>query len=90
MHFAKILVEGRKSMKTNTYLQREGRKRNSGAGRPFKLQLQNRLLMLRIYYRMYITYTLAGFLFGIDRPEKRLQGYPKDRAIGEAMPANPT
>jgi Helix-turn-helix of DDE superfamily endonuclease/DDE superfamily endonuclease len=43
------------------------RERRVGAGRPFKLCLQNRLLMLLIYYRMYITYTLTGFLFGIDQ-----------------------
>ncbi len=43
------------------------RERKIGAGRPFKLCLQNRLLMLLVYYRMYITYTLAGFLFGIDQ-----------------------
>ena len=43
------------------------RERRIGAGRPFKLHLQNRLLMLLIYYRMYITYTLTGFLFDIDQ-----------------------
>ncbi len=43
------------------------RERKIGGGRPFKLLLQNRLLMLLIYCRMYITYTLTGFLFGIDQ-----------------------
>jgi hypothetical protein len=43
------------------------RERKVGAGRPFKLRLQNRLLMLLAYCRMYITYTLAGFLFDIDQ-----------------------
>jgi hypothetical protein len=43
------------------------RERKVGAGRPFKLCLQNRLLMLLVYYRMYITYTLTGFLFDIDQ-----------------------
>ena len=43
------------------------RERNIGAGRPFKLDLKNRVLMLLIYYRLYITYTLAGFLFDLDQ-----------------------
>jgi len=38
-----------------------------GAGRPFKLDLENRFLMLLVYYRLYITYTLAGFLFDLDQ-----------------------
>jgi hypothetical protein len=29
--------------------------------------LKNRFLMLLIYYRLYITYTLAGFLFDLDQ-----------------------
>ena len=46
---------------------RKNRKRTTGAGRPFKLDLRNRFLMLLIYYRLYITYTLAGFLFDLDQ-----------------------
>jgi hypothetical protein len=38
-----------------------------GAGRPFKLDLKNRFLMLLVYYRLYITYTLTGFLFDLDQ-----------------------
>ena len=38
------------------------------AGRPFKLDIKDRFLMLLIYYRLYITYTLAdGFLFDLDQ-----------------------
>ena len=43
------------------------RERNIGAGRPFKLDLKNRFLMLLVYYRLYITYTLTGFLFDLDQ-----------------------
>src|SRR3954467_5802104 len=35
------------------------RKREIGAGRPFKLDVRDRVLMLLVYYRLYITYTLA-------------------------------
>ena len=41
------------------------RERNIGAGRPFKLELRDRCVMLLVYYRLYITYTLAGFLFDL-------------------------
>ena len=46
---------------------RRDRKRDTGAGRPFKLDLKDRFLMLLIYYRHYITYTLEGFLFDLDQ-----------------------
>jgi hypothetical protein len=45
---------------------RKDRKRKAGVGRPFKLDVKNRFLMLLVYYRLYITYTLAGFLFDLD------------------------
>jgi hypothetical protein len=43
------------------------RERKAGAGRRFKLNVKNRFLMLLVYYRLYITYTLAGFLFELDQ-----------------------
>ena len=46
---------------------RKDRKRSIGAGRHFKLDLKDRFLMLLVYYRLYITYTLAGFLFDLDQ-----------------------
>ena len=46
---------------------RKERERSIGAGRHFKLDVKNRFLMLLAYYRLYITYTLAGFLFDLDQ-----------------------
>jgi hypothetical protein len=44
------------------------RDRKVGAvGRPFKLDVKDRVLILLVYYRPYITYTLAGFLFDLDQ-----------------------
>lgn len=43
-----------------------GRKRKPGGGRKHSLELADRLLMLLIYYRTYITHAFLGFLFGID------------------------
>ncbi len=46
---------------------KKDRERRIGAGRHFKLDVKNRFLMLLVYYRLYITYTLAGFLFDLDQ-----------------------
>jgi len=46
---------------------RKARERSIGAGRTFKLDVKDRFLMLLVYYRLYITYTLAGFLFDLDQ-----------------------
>ena len=48
-------------------LSRRKRKRDIGAGRPFKLKERERFLMLLVYYRLYITYTFSGFLFDLDQ-----------------------
>ena len=46
---------------------RKNRERSIGAGRPFKIDVKNRILMVLVYYRLYITYTLSGFLFDLDQ-----------------------
>jgi hypothetical protein len=46
---------------------RKNREREIGAGRHFKLDTRDRFLMLLVYYRLYITYTLTGFLFDLDQ-----------------------
>jgi hypothetical protein len=46
---------------------RKARERSIGAGRHFKLDVKDRFLMLLVYYRLYITYTLVGFLFDLDQ-----------------------
>ena len=43
------------------------RKRKAGAGRHFKMDLKDRFVMILVCYRLYITYTLAGFLFDLDQ-----------------------
>jgi hypothetical protein len=45
---------------------RPGRRRRPGAGRKHALALGDRLLMLLIYYRTYVTHAFLGFLFGLD------------------------
>jgi hypothetical protein len=46
---------------------KDNRERRIGAGRHFKLNLEDRFFMLLVYYRLYITYTLVGFLFDLDQ-----------------------
>jgi len=48
-------------------LHREDRKRKIGAGHPFKLALRERLLMLLMYHRLYVTSTLLGYLFDLGQ-----------------------
>src|SRR5450759_4190725 len=48
-------------------LTRKGRKRAVGAGHPFKLSLTDRLLMLLLYYHMYPSSTLLGYLFDLSQ-----------------------
>lgn len=42
------------------------RERKIGAGHPFKISLPDRILMLLMYYRMYTSYGLLGYLFDLD------------------------
>jgi DDE superfamily endonuclease/Helix-turn-helix of DDE superfamily endonuclease len=45
---------------------RPGRRRKPGAGRKHTLPLADRLLMLLLYYRTYVSHAFLGFLFGLD------------------------
>jgi hypothetical protein len=60
-------IESKYDQHEGVRLSRSKRKRGIGAGRPFKLKVRERFLMLLVYYRLYITYTLSGFLFDLDQ-----------------------
>ena len=60
-------IESRYSKYQRKRLSERKRQRSIGAGRPFKLKTKERFLMLLVYYRLYITYTLSGFLFDLDQ-----------------------
>ena len=60
-------IESRYNEYERERLSRMKRERKIGAGRPFKLKVRERFLMLLVYYRLYITYTLSGFLFDLDQ-----------------------
>jgi hypothetical protein len=47
-------------------LENPNRLRARGAGRNFDLELSERLLMSLMYFRLYVTQTLLGYLFDLD------------------------
>ena len=68
-------------IKRLSYKRKYRRERAIGAGRHFKLDVRNRVIMVLVYYsRLYITYTLAEFLFSLNQSNvcretyKRLKG----------------
>ncbi|MGD9535005.1 MAG: transposase family protein [Candidatus Nitrosocosmicus sp.] len=54
-------------LKTNRKDDGRKRERAIGAGRHFKLERKDRVIMVLVYYRLYITYTLMEFLFDLDQ-----------------------
>jgi hypothetical protein len=47
-------------------LARPGRKRKIGGGRNFTLGLEERLMVTLMYFRLYVSYSLLGYLFDLD------------------------
>jgi len=67
-------------------LSKKYRERETGAGRPFKLDIKDRFLMLLVYYRLYITYTLAGYLFDLDQSNICRDIQKIEKLIRECVP----
>jgi hypothetical protein len=67
-------------------LQRNDRKRAVGAGHPFVLSLTDRLLMLLIYYHMYPSSTLLGYLFGLSQTSVLKSIKKLEPLVSEALP----
>ena len=61
-----MAVQPRYAADQEQRLNHAGRQRRSGAGHPFTLPLAERLLMSLIYWRVYLTQGLLGFLFDLD------------------------
>jgi hypothetical protein len=47
--------------------QKKNRTRDIGVGRHFKHSVRDRFRMLLVYYKLYITHILSGFLFDLDQ-----------------------
>jgi hypothetical protein len=67
---------------------RKGRRREraAGAGRHFKLPVKDRVIMVLVYYRLYITYTLMEFLFGLDQSNVCRDIQKIERLIRRCLP----
>jgi len=60
-------IEQRYPKQEQKRLKRKTRKRTIGAGRKFKRSVRDRMLMALMYYRLYITNELLGYLFNLDQ-----------------------
>ena len=58
-----------KDMRLSDYHANEKKieKERYGAGRPFQTRYKRQISNAFVYYRLYITYTLTGFLFDLDQ-----------------------
>jgi Helix-turn-helix of DDE superfamily endonuclease/DDE superfamily endonuclease len=65
---------------------KRNRERSIGAGRRFKLDVRNRVIMVLVYYRLYITYTLMEFLFGLDQSNVCRDIQKIERLIRRCLP----
>jgi hypothetical protein len=79
-------VEAKYDQYQTKKLYRKNRKRKVGAGHPYKLPLQDRLLMFLIYYRLYITSTLTGVLFDLDQSNVLKDSRKLEPLIKEVLP----
>lgn len=62
------------------------RQRSIGGGRHFKLFVKDRIIMVLVYCRLYITYTLMEFLFGLDQSNVCRDIQKIERLIRSCLP----
>jgi len=65
---------------------RADRKRQVGAGHPFKLSLTDRLLMLLVYYHLYVSSTLAAYLFDLSQTNVLKDIRKLEPLVSEVLP----
>ena len=65
---------------------RADRKREIGAGHPFKLSLPDRLLMLLVYYHLYVSSTLASYLFDLGQTDVLKDIRKLEPLVSEVLP----
>jgi hypothetical protein len=66
--------------------QREGRKRAMGAGRKATLrELEDKLLFILVYFRLYPTQAVQGFLFGMSQAQTNEWVHRLTRVLNQAL-----
>jgi hypothetical protein len=67
-------------------LSRADRKRQIGAGHPFTLSLTDRLIMLLLYYHLYVSSTLLGYLVGLSQSNVLKDIRKLEPLVSEVLP----
>ena len=79
-------IKERHSVFEQKRLFRADRKRKVGAGHPFKLSLTDRFLMLLVYYHLYVSSTLAAYLFDLSQTNVLKNIRKLEPLISEVLP----
>ena len=67
-------------------LSKRKRRRKIGAGHKFDLSIEDKLVMLLVYYRLYITCELAGYLFDLDQSNVNRNIKYLEPAVKQSIP----
>jgi hypothetical protein len=67
-------------------LSKRNRLRKIGAGHKFDLSIEDKLVMLLVYYRLYITCELAGYLFDLDQSNVNRNIRYLEPAVKQSIP----
>ena len=67
-------------------LSKRKRQRKIGAGHKFDLSIEDKLVMLLVYYRLYITCELAGYLFDLDQSNVNRNIRYLEPAVKQSIP----
>lgn len=67
-------------------LSKRKRQRKIGAGHKFDLSIEDKLVMLFVYYRLYITCELAGYLFDLDQSNVNRNIRYLEPAVKQSIP----
>jgi len=79
-------IKERHSVFEQKRLFRADRKRKVGAGHPFKLSLTDRFLMLLVYYHLYVSSTLAAYLFDLSQTNVLKNIRKLEPLVSEVLP----
>ena len=86
--FDAIVIDVKKqySITEKARLSKRKRLRKIGAGHKFDLSVQDKLVMLLVYYRLYITCELAGYLFDLDQSNVNRNIRYLEPAVKQSIP----
>ena len=83
--FERVYLELEAQRKSRVVKTGEERQRRPGGGAQFSTELQERLLMLLVYYRLYLTQEFMTLLFDVDNKATISRAMPQVRPVFEAV-----